>query len=56
MLTKHEGSLMHLVMPGQKEVSEQSSCITSSLVYSLDKESEDVGPGQTRVWQQHEEI
>lgn len=34
----------------------QSSCIASSLVYSLDKESEDVGPGQTRVWQQCEEM
>lgn len=55
-LTKCEGSLMHLVMPGQKEVSEQSSCITSSLVYSLDKESEDVGPGQIRIRQQREEM
>lgn len=44
MLTKHEGSLVRLVMPGQKQVSEQSCGITSSLVYSLDKEGEDTGP------------
>lgn len=44
MLKKHEGSLVYLVMPGQKQVSEQRSGITSSLVYSLDKEGEDTGP------------
>lgn len=42
MLTKHKGSLVHLVMPGQ--VSEHSSGFTASLVNSLGKEGEDMGP------------
>lgn len=46
MLTKHEGALAHLGMPSQKQVSEQSSHVTSSLVYSLDKGGEDMGPNQ----------
>lgn len=43
MLTKHKGSLVHLVMPGQ--VSEQSSGLTASLANGLRKEEEDMGPG-----------
>lgn len=44
MLTKHEGFLVCLVMPGQKQILELSSGITSSPVHSPDKEGEDMGP------------